>query len=208
MASETQADRNERSRRLLIDAMMRVIAEEGLRAATVARIQEVSGISRGLVGYYFGSKDGLISATLDDIADGFLQRFSYLSDIPNGFNKLAEVFETYCDRLIENPTGAVVSIKLTSESVALAPQLRDQVLAIERGRRKFLLDLFLEGQKDGSIDPELGPESSIILVEGLLRGLFLEYVSDPETSRVSDIRSIIREHLRRAYASAPQSSED
>ncbi len=57
-----------RSRRMverLIDATARTIAEEGLAAATTARIAEVAGVSIGSLYQYFGDKEQLYAALLE-----------------------------------------------------------------------------------------------------------------------------------------------
>jgi AcrR family transcriptional regulator len=48
------------TRRALLDAAAELIAERGPAAASVTAITERSGVSRGLVGWHFGSKDQLV----------------------------------------------------------------------------------------------------------------------------------------------------
>ena len=48
------------TRRALIDAAAELIAERGPAAASVKAITEQSGVSRGLIGWHFGSKDQLV----------------------------------------------------------------------------------------------------------------------------------------------------
>jgi AcrR family transcriptional regulator len=48
------------TRRALIDAAAELIAERGPAAASVKAITEHSGVSRGLIGWHFGSKDQLV----------------------------------------------------------------------------------------------------------------------------------------------------
>jgi TetR/AcrR family acrAB operon transcriptional repressor len=48
------------TRRALIDAAAELIAERGPAAASVKAITERSGVSRGLIGWHFGSKDQLV----------------------------------------------------------------------------------------------------------------------------------------------------
>jgi AcrR family transcriptional regulator len=51
----------------LVDAAWRVIAEEGLEAATVRRIAEVAGCTTGRVTHYFDSKDDVLVAALREV---------------------------------------------------------------------------------------------------------------------------------------------
>jgi AcrR family transcriptional regulator len=51
----------------LVDAAWRVIAEEGLEAATVRRIAEAAGCTTGRVTHYFDSKDDVLVAALREV---------------------------------------------------------------------------------------------------------------------------------------------
>lgn len=54
-------------RRQLIQATMEVIDEVGLADVTVMRIAQRAGVSAGIIGHYFGGKDGLLEATMRQI---------------------------------------------------------------------------------------------------------------------------------------------
>ena len=51
----------------LVDAAWRVIAEEGLEAATMRRIAEAAGCTTGRVTHYFDSKDDVLVAALREV---------------------------------------------------------------------------------------------------------------------------------------------
>lgn len=51
-------------RQQLIDATIDVIAEVGLRSATISLIAKKAGMSSGIISHYFGGKQALIEATL------------------------------------------------------------------------------------------------------------------------------------------------
>ena len=51
----------------LVDASWRVIAAEGLEAATVRRIAQAAGCTTGLVTHYFESKDDMLVAALREV---------------------------------------------------------------------------------------------------------------------------------------------
>jgi len=55
LAPETRASE-------LVQAGLRVLSRGGITAFTIDNICKASGASRGLVGHYFGGKDGLLAA--------------------------------------------------------------------------------------------------------------------------------------------------
>ena len=51
-----------------MDAAMQLFAENGVRAVSVRAIAKLAGVNHGLVHHYFGSKSGLVTAVLDELA--------------------------------------------------------------------------------------------------------------------------------------------
>ena len=64
----TQAQRREASDGRLMSAAARIIADEGYAAATLERVGEAAGFSRGLASRKYGSKDGLIEAVIRHVS--------------------------------------------------------------------------------------------------------------------------------------------
>src|ERR1700745_206226 len=65
----TQADVRDESERGLVKAVIAVVSEEGVSAATFETIGRRGGYSRGLVGQRFGTKLGLIEAVIAYLHD-------------------------------------------------------------------------------------------------------------------------------------------
>jgi AcrR family transcriptional regulator len=64
--------RGARSREAVLDAAVRVMAEHGYEAATVARIVDEAGIPPSSIYHYFGSKEGVLLAVLERGAGRFM----------------------------------------------------------------------------------------------------------------------------------------
>src|SRR5580693_6052709 len=74
--SSLPARRQERgtaAQRKMVEAAEALIAEGGLGHATMARIGERAGYSRGLADYHFASKSEIVEKIIDHIAAGWLQ---------------------------------------------------------------------------------------------------------------------------------------
>ncbi len=59
------------TRRLLIEATIEAIANGGLQQTTLDRVSEISGLSRGLVGFHFRTKDKLLVTTLQYLTEEY-----------------------------------------------------------------------------------------------------------------------------------------
>ena len=69
-----RVDHDER-RRQITDACRRVVARDGLEAATFQAVAAEAGVSVRLVQYYFGHKHGLLVATHRAVIEGSAARF-------------------------------------------------------------------------------------------------------------------------------------
>ena len=63
----------ERRRLELIDATIRSIAKRGISDTTLADVADIAGLSRGIVNFYFKSKDVLFADTLRFLAEEYRQ---------------------------------------------------------------------------------------------------------------------------------------
>ncbi|HEX6102076.1 MAG TPA: TetR/AcrR family transcriptional regulator [Alphaproteobacteria bacterium] len=63
----------ERRRLELIEATVRSIAKRGFSDTTLADVADIAGLSRGIVNFYFKSKDALFAETLRFLADEYRQ---------------------------------------------------------------------------------------------------------------------------------------
>ncbi len=69
---DTTRDRKDERRQQLIDATIRAISKQGYARTTLSDVSRESGLSRGIVGFYFDSKDALFLETMRYLADGYV----------------------------------------------------------------------------------------------------------------------------------------
>ncbi|WP_370231519.1 TetR/AcrR family transcriptional regulator [Cognatishimia sp.] len=73
ISKSSQKRKSDARRQSLIDSTLRVIAREGVAAATVRTISREANVTQGLIRYYFQSKDDLIIAAYEDYMDRMLK---------------------------------------------------------------------------------------------------------------------------------------
>ncbi len=61
----SRIERKERTRRLLLDAALRVFSRRGILAATTAEVAREAGVAHGSVFVHFGTQEGLVAAAVE-----------------------------------------------------------------------------------------------------------------------------------------------
>lgn len=81
-------------RQQLIEATIDSVAEVGLRATTINSISKKAGLSSGIISHYFGTKQGLIEATvrylLSNLQQGLLTRLTSSTTPEERLNLIVE----------------------------------------------------------------------------------------------------------------------
>ena len=152
------------TRRQLLDAALAVIAERGYAEATVDRIVEVAGVSKGVAYYHFSSKA--------DIAESILVE---------GIGDLMASFEVMADDapvIVGNPSfGRFFVAELWRPGRAWSEAMR--------GHEQRLLTLLqaqlVRGQREGTVRSELDPAFEAVALVGMVLTTTLYYIGEGET---------------------------
>jgi len=194
----TQAERRDESERGLVKAVIAVVSEEGVSAATFEAIGRRGGYSRGLVGQRFGTKLGLIEAVIDYLHDkGDIAAIDRLDEIP-GLEALLTYVDFYLQRLT-HLDEAQAYFRLLSWAVADISAFREP-FAAEHDRIRVRFEGWVtRGQAEGQIRPDLDPTAAALMVGSQLLGLSMQVLVDP-TMDVDPIRATCVATLRQAFS--------
>jgi AcrR family transcriptional regulator len=201
-ARRTQEDRREQSGRGLVQAVVEVVAESGVGAATFEAIGARAGYSRSLVTQRFGSKQALIDAVIEHASARFqaLSTHERVGALP-GLDALLLLLDIYLTELA-NSRELKTYFMLLSSAVADVSELR-AVFAAEHERVKArLASLVARGQADGSIRPEIDADSAALMIGSLQLGLSVQILVDPSTD-LEPIRRTALNTLRVSFGRQP-----
>lgn len=89
----------------LLNAAMRVIAEEGFAAASLRRVAQRAGVSTGAVTYYFANKEAMLA----DVIESQFDRFDTLLEVEETPQGVRAIFERWLEMCIADEGGEWVS---------------------------------------------------------------------------------------------------
>ncbi len=193
--TRTQAERRAVSERKLLRAAAELVAEGGVAAATFERIGERAGLSRGLVSQRFGSKEGLINALVEDVAerfDGIL--FAHNVDTLPPHEALLAFIDIYLSDAEDAAIRDTYHV-LLAESLATQPTLRPLFADVHDVVRERLRVLVEQGQKLGTIDRKLDADATAVSIGAFLLGIRIQCMVNPRTD-VDGIRKNAAASLR------------
>jgi TetR/AcrR family transcriptional repressor of bet genes len=165
-----------RSRQSLIEAALEIIAEEGIAGASVSRIVEKSGLSRGMIHLHFDNKDGLLVAAARSMADDYYRNlFRFIEAAPDlPAQRLIAMIEADLDETSLNPRAIAIWFAFRGAARAHNEFARYSDTRDRRLRNLFTAT-FAELIEKAADAPEVidAANGTIALMEGMWADFFL-----------------------------------
>ncbi|MEV8378648.1 helix-turn-helix domain-containing protein [Kribbella sp. NPDC056861] len=184
-SASTNRELRERSRERILAAALEVFAEKGYEAASISDVTQRAAVSRGLVTYYFASKQSLAAELLDRWLDGI---GAILTLQGSADQKLAGI--------IDGSLLAAVStlpIQRLAISLMMQPGTHDVFAAVESAKaaqlgeiEDVIRSIFAER---GAADPAVEE----MLLRATLEGVTVKLAIYPETFPVEAVRRRLHE---------------
>jgi AcrR family transcriptional regulator len=192
----TQQSRRAETERRLLDSATALIAEQGLRGFSLAKVGESAGYSRGIVNHHFGSKSQLLEAVVRRA-----QQFDVPETDGSALDELLALAQGYLSGLRSREPATMAFLLLWSEAVGSEPTLAPLFAERDESFRAQLADIIRRGIGDGSVRTDAKPTSIAIAIVGLLRGTAMQLLSsaaDEDADNVAaEIAQLIGDGLSR-----------
>ncbi|NOD99820.1 TetR family transcriptional regulator [Ruegeria sp. HKCCD6228] len=159
------------NRKQLIHAAADAIHKYGIRGTTSARIQELSGLSRGMVNLHFGSKEKLLLAVAEELSARYARQWEAIADNPEfgPADKLISIIKADFDPLVLNARDVAIWFSFRAEALS-NPHIFPFIDSRDKGFRAVIQDLLKQIESEGEyedIDAKLATDALIALLEGL-----------------------------------------
>jgi AcrR family transcriptional regulator len=203
----TQDERRERSESRMLAAAIELFARQGSDRTTLVEIGKVAGYTHGLVGHRFGSKSGLVRRLLRNLQRDFARRqLSEITERRKGLEALLEVVRSSLNLMTEGATSARViraHTVLAAEALGPAPEILNDVIALNRNFRTVLRKLIEEGIAAGEIRKEVRPLEQATVILGMLRGIEIQWCQEPASLSLDSVINEVVTSLRKSLQSSP-----
>jgi AcrR family transcriptional regulator len=183
----TQVARTAESRRRLVDAAIKLLAEHGYAGATLAEIGREAGLSRGLVSHHFGSKEACMEAVIVTIRERIAARVRKAIAGLRGLAALDSVIDIYFQQLRSQDAGVRAMYTVLTEAITAAQTLRQATAENNEVFWDLIARCVVEAIEDGEVSDQVTPQVSAILVEGIVRGVATQWLIAPDRIDLDDV---------------------
>ena len=174
----------------LMDAAERLLYEVGYAGVTTRRVAEEAGVKHGLVHYYFGSMEELLTQTLERFADQLAAPLEELYANPDlTFNEKWRVGAHFW---MQEPTSRFPKILLELSAMSWnLPPLKQRIADVHRGVRAIFEHYFGAALRDYGLDESQLPLKVILAaVTTFQLGMIVESLSGVEEGHDELLASI------------------
>ena len=178
----------ERVRRI-VAATRDSIAERGIAGSTFAQVSRRAGVSRGLLHYYFGTKERLLVEVLRHDSDLRVAALDQALGPAASLDEVIEVLVARLEDLVENDPGFFTLVVELFVAGRTNEEIRFELAEHYRRARSRVVELLEQKRADGALSFRFQPDAvfSYLLAGG--EGLALQMIADPERDHTATIEA-------------------
>lgn len=189
----TQEERKAESERRMIRAAIELFASQGYLKTTMNQVGEAAGYSGGLVSHRFGSKEGLLKAVLGRISKRFLEDQLHPSVEANSAEAaVRSMIEIYLKEMTVRQSRIRALYVIMGEALGAVPEAQAEIATLNDGFRNHLASLVRRGIESGEFASGVNPDTASILILGLLRGVTLQALADPDAIDIEQMTPLVQ----------------
>jgi AcrR family transcriptional regulator len=164
----------------IVEAMRTCVAARGFSGATFDQIAREAGVSRGLLHYYFGAKERLLTEAVRREADVRLERLDEaVAPATNADEVMAAMVRIFEEFLGSGPSRALLFFEiltLAQRNSEIAAELAE----LARRMRSHLADVLREKAAAGVLGLKADADAAAGLLLALVDGVTVRRLAEPE----------------------------
>jgi AcrR family transcriptional regulator len=164
----------------IIEAMRASVGKRGAAGSTFDHVAREAGVSRGLLHYYFGSKERLLVEVVRHDCEVRIkvmdERLARAGSVDAIVQALVHGLEEFIE---EEPGSQAVTYEMLSAS-RHSEEIRSELAELYRRWRSHLADALRAKEREGVVKLQAEPESVAAVLFALGDGFGIQLSSDPE----------------------------
>jgi AcrR family transcriptional regulator len=164
----------------IIEAMRASVGTRGAAGSTFDHVAREAGVSRGLLHYYFGSKDRLLVEVVRHDCEIRIRDMDERLARADSVDAIVATLVDFLEEFVEDEPGSQAVLYEMLSASRHSEEIRAELAELYRRWRAHLADALSEKERSGVVKLEADPESVASLLFALGDGMGLQLSSDPD----------------------------
>ena len=164
----------------IIEAMRSSVARRGISGSTFEHVAREAGVSRGLLHYYFGTKEALLVEVVRRDAEHRVARLDEPLAQAGSADEILEILVSNLEDSIQNDPGFWVLLFELFTAGRRNPEIQREVGELFNRTREHVADIFRAKEREGVLKLRADADAVVGFLFALADGIALQMLSDPE----------------------------
>jgi AcrR family transcriptional regulator len=178
-ATKTRELSGEKAQRI-VEAMRSSVARRGIAGSTFEHVAREAGVSRGLLHYYFGTKEALLVEVVRRDTEHRIARLDEPLGKAKSVDELLEILVADLQDSIQNEPGFWVLLFDLFTAGRRNPEIQREVGELFNRTRDHVAEILRAKQAEGVISPRFEVESVVAMLFAMADGIALQILTDPD----------------------------
>jgi AcrR family transcriptional regulator len=181
-SAETQPDERLTGDKVqrIVDAMRTCIAQRGITGATFEHVSREAGVSRGLLHYYFGTKERLLIEVLRGDAEVRIGALDEPLEAAKTSEDVLTVFVAGAEEILQGDPGFYVLIYELFTAGRQNPEIRAELAQVYDSSRRHVAEVLRRKEAEGVLSLRFDAETTVTFMFGAADGAALQRLTDPD----------------------------
>jgi AcrR family transcriptional regulator len=173
----------------IVAAMRDSVTEVGIAGSTFERVAAKAGVSRGLLHYYFGTKERLLVEVIRRDTDERITTLSASMRASETVDDLIAAMSETFERTLREQTGYVYMVSELYVAGRNSPDLQRELGSLYRRARTEFARILVEKEREGVVKLRFKPEATLAYLFAAGDGLTVQRLTDPSLDVISTVEA-------------------
>ena len=179
-AATTERELSGEKAQRIVDAMRDSVARRGAAGSTFEHVAREAGVSRGLLHYYFGTKERLLVEVVRRDAEIRITRLDERLATAQSADDVLDVLVASLTDLIENEPGFFLVLYELFSAGRRTPDIQHEVGQLFDRTRTHVAEVLEAKEREGVINLRYDAEAIVAYLFAVGDGFALQALSEPE----------------------------
>ena len=177
--TERQELNGEKASRI-VEAMRSSVARRGISGSTFEHVAREAGVSRGLLHYYFGTKEALLVEVVRRDAEHRIARLDEPLGRATSADEILQVLVANLEDSIQNEPGFWVLLFEVFTAGRRNPEIQHEVGELFNRTRDHVAEIFRAKEREGVLELRGDADAIVGFLFAVADGLALQMLTDPD----------------------------